>query len=374
MSNEFISVDDHVFETPDVWTSRLSAKKWGDRIPQIVKHGKGKEQWVVDGKAIMGGRLGDTGALMRDRNMEAATWKDVPAAAHSPAARLKAMDAAGETHAVLYPTVAGVAGETFASIEDPELELACVQAYNDWLLEEWSAASDRFVPQCIVPLSSTDAAVKEIQRAVEKGHRGVVFPALPMDLRNAPHVAEKDYDPIWKACASLNVPLCLHAGSSPTLEYERYSELNPTLQKALTAVTKPVSSVYVLGLYLFSRILMRQPQLKVVLAESALSWGLLYLEWADHQADHDGLVREGFELTPSQMFHRQCYLTSWYDPVAPFAPFLHTANMMWSSNLPLATSTWPGTQKTIEHCFKDVSEKDRSMVLRDNAAKLYNIR
>lgn len=373
MSNQFISVDDHVVEQPDVWTSRMSKKKWGDRIPHIAKNGKSKERWVVDEKPVIGGRLGDIGALMPDRNQDAATWKDVPEAAYDPAARLRTMDAAGEAYAVLYPTVAGLAGETFASIKDPDLELACVQAYNDWLLEEWAAASERFVPQCIVPLSSVDTAVKEIHRAVEKGHRGVVFPALPMDLRDTPHVAESDYDPIWKACADLKVPLCLHAGSSPTLEYERYEELNPVLQKALTAVTKPVSSVYVLGLYLFSRILMRQPTLKVILTESALSWGLLYLEWADHQADHDGLAREGFDLSPSQMFHRQCYLTSWYDPVAPFAPYLHTQNMLWSSNLPLTTSTWPGTQKTIETCFKGVSDKERKRVLWDNAASLYKI-
>jgi hypothetical protein len=25
------------------------------------------------------------------------------------------------------------------------LELACVQAYNDWLLEEWASVSDRFI-------------------------------------------------------------------------------------------------------------------------------------------------------------------------------------------------------------------------------------
>ena len=47
------------------------------------------------------------------------------------------MDAAGIDYAVLYPTVAGVGGQNFGRIEDGELELACVQAYNDWLLEEW---------------------------------------------------------------------------------------------------------------------------------------------------------------------------------------------------------------------------------------------
>ncbi len=373
MSEEFISVDDHVLEPPDLWTSRLDAGRWGERIPQLVKNGDATEHWLIDGKVALGGSVGQVGALMGDRNEEPKTWSEVPEEAYVPARRLQAMDAAAESHAVLYPTVAGMAGEAFAGIEDPELEIACVRAYNDWLLDVWAGASDRFVPQCIVPLSSVEATVAEIRRAVGNGHKGVIFPALPMDLRGVPHVAEADYDPVWATCEELKVPLCLHAGSSPTLEYERYTDLSPKLATAIADVAKPVSSVYVLGLYLFSRILMRHPGLKVVLAESALSWGLLYLEWADHQADHDGLANEGYDLTPSQLFHRQCYLTAWYDVVAPFAPFIHTDNVMWSSNLPLATSTWPQTQKTIDHCLNGLSAGDSRKVLWTNAASLYGV-
>ncbi|MDX1485639.1 MAG: amidohydrolase family protein [Alphaproteobacteria bacterium] len=373
MSSDFISVDDHVLEPPDLWTSRIPKDRWGDRIPRLEKNGDGKEQWVVDGRVLLGGRVAQAGALMPDRNEEPSSWSDVPEEAYVPARRLQAMDAAGENYAVLYPTVSGLAGEAFGTIEDPELELACVQAYNDWLLEEWAAASERFIPQCIVPISSSEATVAEIRRAVGNGHKGVIFPALPMDLRGVPHVAEPDYDKVWAVCAELGVPLCLHAGASPTLEYERYTDLAPNLRTAIATVAKPVSSVYVLGLYLFSRILMRHPELKVVLAESALSWALLYLEWADHQADHDGLANEGYELTPSEMFHRQCYLTAWYDEVAPFAPYLHADNIMWSSNLPLATSTWPGTQSAIDRCLEGVSESERKRILWDNAAALYGV-
>ena len=78
-----------------------------------------------------------------------------------------------------------------------------------------------------------------------------------------PHVAEPEYDPVWAGCADLEGPLCLHAGASPTLQYAPHSGLTPTLAEALNSVTKPVSSVFVLGLYLFSRILMRHPRLRV---------------------------------------------------------------------------------------------------------------
>lgn len=369
----FISVDDHVQEPPDLWTDRLSQSRWGERLPHLERTSDGAERWVVDGKVLLGGAAGKAGAFMPDRNCEPIRWDEVPAAAYLPAERLKVMDAAGVDYSVLYPTVAGLAGEAFGRIEDSELELACVQAYNDWLIEYWAAASERFIPQCIVPLWPVEEAVKEIRRAVALGHRGVVFPSLPMHLRNVPHISGPEYDPLWAACEELDVPVCLHGGAAPELQYPPTSGLNPRLAQALDAVTRPVSNVFVLSLYSFSRVLLRHARLRVVLAESALSWGMLYLEWADHQFEHDGLAREGYDLKPSEMFYRNCFFTSWFDQVAPFLSYVGAEHILWSSKLPLATSTWPRTRETLESCFRDVAPEAREKVLWRNAARLYRL-
>ena len=148
VNNFFISVDDHVQEHPEVWTQRLSRSKWGDRIPHLAKNSDGVERWVVDGREIPLAGVADCGAAMPDRTVNPQCWADVPTSIYDPKERLKVMDAAGIDYAVLYPTVAGSGGQNFGRIEDAELELACVQAYNDWLLEEWASVSDRFVPQC----------------------------------------------------------------------------------------------------------------------------------------------------------------------------------------------------------------------------------
>jgi len=368
-----ISVDDHVQEPPNLWTQRLSKTRWGERVPHLERIADGSDRWVLDNQVLLDGSAALAGALMADRNHEPSRWQDVPTAAYVPSERLKAMDAAGIDYSVLYPTVAGLAGEAFGRLRDPDLELACVQAYNDWLIEEWATASDRFVPQCIVPIWPVEAATAEIERAVVKGHRGVVFPSLPMHLRDVPHVSGPEYDPLWSVCEELNVPICLHAGASPQLQYHASPHLAPALARAMDAATKPVSSVFVISLYSFSRVLLRHPKLRLVLAESALSWGMLYLEWADHQFEHDGLAREGYELKPSEMFHRQCFYTSWYDKVAPFADYIGADHILWAANFPLATSSWPSTQETIERCFQGVSAQARAQVLWKNAASLYQL-
>ena len=368
----FISVDDHVQETPDLWTSRVD-KKFADRAPRLVTAKDGAEQWVVDGQMLLGGRSARAGALMADRNEDPKRWADVPAPAYTPAERLKAMDSAGIDYSVLYPTVAGLAGETFGRLQDSELEIACVQAYNDWLIDEWADASDRFIPQCLVPIWPVEAAITEIKRAVERGHRGVILPSLPMHLRNVPHISGPEYDPLWSLCEELGVPVCLHAGASPELQSPLPPKMKPALAAAVDAATKPVSSVFVISLYSFSRVLLRHPRLRLILAESALSWGMLYLEWADHQFEHDGLAREGYELTPLQMFKRQCFFNAWYDPVAPFIEYIGAGRILWSANLPLANSTWPRTQETIDHCLKGLSLQARERVLWRNAAELYRL-
>ena len=233
-----ISVDEHVQERPEVWTHRMSRSKWGDRIPHVERQPDGTECWVLDGEKLPLAGVASAGAAMADRSLEPQRWEDVPRSAYVPTERLKAMDSDGVDYSVLYPTVAGLAGETFGRIQDEELELACVQAYNDWLIEEWASASDRFVPQCIVPISPTTATVNEIKRSVEKGHKGVVFPAVPMHLRDVPHINEPDYDPIWATCQELEVPVCFHSGSSTQLQLPPYSGLSAQLPSKTT--TPPV--------------------------------------------------------------------------------------------------------------------------------------
>ncbi len=379
MAGRFISADDHVQEPPDLWTRRLSRAKWGDRIPHLERAEDGSERWVADGQVLLDGRVARAGAFLSDINQEPRRWDEVPAAAYAPAERLTAMDAAGIDSSVLFPTVAGAAGDAFGRLQDPDLELDCVRAYNDWLIEEWAAQSPRFIPQCIVPVWPPEATVAEIRRAVDMGHRGVVFPGVPMELRNVPYLGEPAWDPVWSVCEELNVPLCLHAGGSRQVPYAP----SPTLAEALADLMAPVASSTLVTLFLFSRVVLRHERLRVVFAESALSWGMIHLEWTSHQFESDGLPHEpwshggmkhpGYELTPIEMFRRQCYFNGWFDRVAPFVDYFGAEHILWSANLPQATSTWPRVQQTIDHCLSGLPTEVREHVLWRNAASLYRV-
>ena len=121
--NLFVSVDEHVQEQPNVWTKRLSRSKWGDRIPHIDSNSSGVDRWIVDGREVLLDGVADCGAAMPERTENPQRWSDVPAAVYDPKSRLKVMDAAGIDYAVLYPTVAGVGGQSFGHIDQASLRV-----------------------------------------------------------------------------------------------------------------------------------------------------------------------------------------------------------------------------------------------------------
>lgn len=313
---------------------------------------------------------------MADPASEPRCWEDVPKAAYDPSERLKALDAGAIDYSVLYPSVAGVAGEVFARVEDAELELACVQAYNDWLIDEWSVCSERFVPQCIVPLSSVEASVAEIRRAVARGHRGVIYPAVPRHLRSAPHINDRTYDPLWRTCEELGVPLCFHSGCSTELELPAYEGFSRKIAAAFAAIARPASMVPVVSNLIVSQILERFPRLNVVFAESSLGWIGFALEATDYEFDQFRVSEQvSYSLRPSEAFRRQCYGTGWYG----FANIEHICeypgadNIMWSANFPLATSMWPRISQSIEIQFDQIAQESREKILWRNAARLYQL-
>src|SRR5678810_1079861 len=96
----FISTDDHVQEHPEVWTSRMSRAKWGDRIPHLAHMNDGSEEWMIEGRRIPLHGVALANAAMDDRAQGAKRWNEVPRAVFSPAERLKAMDTDGIDYSV----------------------------------------------------------------------------------------------------------------------------------------------------------------------------------------------------------------------------------------------------------------------------------
>ncbi len=75
----------------------------------------------------------------------------------------------GVSAEVLYPTVVlGMFGE-----DDVELQEACFQVYNDWLMEYCAVAPERLVGIAAISTYNIDHAVQELRRCHAAASEGV---------------------------------------------------------------------------------------------------------------------------------------------------------------------------------------------------------
>jgi uncharacterized protein len=371
-----ISVDDHVVESPDLWVRCMSQEKWGDRIPHVATQPDGSERWVIEGQVRGASSFAPTGALSNDRGSEPQAWSQVPQSAYDPHARLAVMDADGIDYSVLYPSAAGMSGEVICAIKDLDLQVECAQVYNDWIIDVWTAASSRFVPQAILPAGSIETAAAEARRAVHRGHRGLIMPAQPSQTNPAAsHLYKPDWDPLWTTIEELDVPVCFHAGSAPSVMFDISPAYDAAGARAFDNVRQSAGSAALINGMVLSGILYRFHKLQVVFPGSAIDYVPFALEALDHQWDRQLLAEnEGLTERPSEIFHRHCYVTTWKEKVGlRNRKYIGCDRILWQSEFPRASSTYPESTRMIDNNFHEVPKGERDQILWRNAAKLYKL-
>ena len=174
----FISVDDHLMEPPDTFEGRLP-RKLQDRAPRVVETAEGHEVWVLEEQPYFQvGFMCVAGRPQEDHRVEPSRYDEVRPGCWNIKDRIKDMDIGGIHASVNFPSgVTGFGGTLFSELEDRELGLACVRAWNDWLWDEWhSPYPDRIVPLGITYLSDPEKGAEEIRRNAKRGFTAVTKP------------------------------------------------------------------------------------------------------------------------------------------------------------------------------------------------------
>ena len=82
-----------------------------------------------------------------DMTMSPITYDEMRPGCYEPKARVEDMEMNWVDASLSFPTFPRFCGQTFLEAKDRELALACVVAYNDWMVEEWCGDSDgRLIP------------------------------------------------------------------------------------------------------------------------------------------------------------------------------------------------------------------------------------
>lgn len=200
-----IDADSHVMEPADLWETYLEPG-YRERAIRIVET-DGVEQLIMAGEVIMTGTLAGLGGAHIPRNeLFDGTKKyadGCPPASYEPRARAAMYDEWGVAAGVVFPTI----GILPYPSDDVGLASAYCRAYNTWQAEFASGAPGRVLPIAHLNLQDVDEAVRELERCLALGFRGVFLPPEPV---GGIRPGDAHFDPVWKRCADAGVPVCLH--------------------------------------------------------------------------------------------------------------------------------------------------------------------
>ena len=152
-----------------------------------------------------------------------------------------------------------------------------MRAYNDWHLEAWCGAHpDRFIPNQIAFLRDPEVAADEIRRNAARGFKAVTFSEAP-DKLGLPTIHSGYWDPLFAACEETETVLCLHVGSSGTSPTTS-ADAPPEIPAVLFGAYGMYSAVD----WLYSKIPVRFPDIKICLSEGGIGWVAGIIDRLDH--------------------------------------------------------------------------------------------
>jgi predicted TIM-barrel fold metal-dependent hydrolase len=386
-----ISVDDHVVEPPHLFL-RWLPRKYREQGPKVVRMpwelGPGYRQpfrpatsgletdfWVAGNVVqVLPKVQASAGFAPNDIGLTPIGYDEMRPGCYDPKARLADMDLINVERSLSFPNICRFCGQLFLWMDDKELAMACVRAYNDWIVEEWAGDSGgRLLPVCLIPLWDPVEAATEVRRNAARGVRAVAFSELPTQLGlPSIHDSEQHWLPFIEACNETSTVICIHVGSSSTI-----AMTSPDAPWAVAATSLSFNSQLALADWLFSGLLSRYPNIKLTFSESQIGWMPYVFERADR------IWREGNEWTgihpsivePPSTYAKDRIFGCFFEDNFGLASrdTIGVDQITFETDYPHQDTTWPTTTEYLERATAGLPEGDVRKILRGNAIRLFDL-
>ncbi|MGZ4127114.1 MAG: amidohydrolase family protein [Actinomycetota bacterium] len=383
MDYKIISADVHITEPPDIWKNHLP-EKYQEHAPKLVKDHEGGDAWLFAGAANPDpiGLTTTPGKRFEDFRWHGVTYDSVRPACFNGKARLEDMDIDGIDAEIIFPPQRTI-GHWLGNPDD-ELVHAGVDAYNSFAFDEFAVDPKRQFPMYQIPSTGVDNAVRYIEKAKDKGAKGVVISCWPSGKEN---LSAED-DAFWAALVEAGLPLTIHinvvgrdsrmkaqqAGSTATQGVKKGAP--NANQRAIGGMAGVFAMVPpVIGNMVFQGIFDRFPDLKVILIETGVGWIPHFMEQLDDRYWRNrGWGEIDIAEPPSFYWYRNFAATFIQD----FNGVLQRQavgidNMMWSTDYPHHGCDWPYSRKLIAEMLADCTGEERYKILAGNAVRLWNL-
>ena len=390
-SEWLISVDDHIIEPPRVWLDRLAAKDH-DRAPRMAR-ADNEAVWQYEDKVIPTSGLSVAAGKEKEQfSPDPVSFDEMRPGAYDPAERVKDMDRAGILASVNFPSFPRFCGQLFLEAKDKDLALRCVQAYNDWMIDEWcGTAPGRLIPLAIIPLWDPALAAVELERCKAKGVHAFAFSENPEPL-GLPTIHDPAgyWDPVMHAANDLEMVVCMHVGSSSTMP--QISSQAPQLASLTWGANRTSGAMLT---WLFSSYLQDLPGLKICLSEGNIGWMPYFLERAEQVLDKQrhwvaggamqsytasfGFADQGRirEADPMTLDVRATFRDHIYGCFIDDVAGIHCLNLIGEDNVmvetdyPHSDTSWPNSIDMLQKLIGHLPETTQRKIRRTNAEKLF---
>jgi predicted TIM-barrel fold metal-dependent hydrolase len=291
---------------------------------------------------------------------------------YEPKARLEDMDANWTEASLSFPTFPRFCGQTFSFAHDQDLGLACIRAYNDWMVEEWCGDSGgRLIPLIITPLWDAELAAEEVRRNSARGVHAVCFSEMPPKL-GLPSIHTDYWNPFFDACADGDVVINMHIGSSSSMP-----AASPDAPAAVQATLSFNNAMASMSDWLFCGKLITYPTLKLAYSEGQIGWIPYIVEraddvWREHRAW--GGVSETIPEPPSTYYRKHMFGCFFRDRHGIRSlEEIGIDNVTFETDYPHVDSTWPETKTVAEEMVKDLDDDTIYKIIRGNAIRMLSL-
>ena len=386
-----VDLDAHVVEPPGTWSDRLPAALV-DRGPRIELHPAGTPRlsgttyieepgtegpdvawWHFEDQLISLKRtIAAAGYPADEVELKSVGYDDMRPGCWQPGARVEDMDLNGVEAQLCFPNLPRFCGQLFLWAEDRELGLACVRAYNDWMVEEWCGSSGgRLLPLTLVPLWDARLAADEVRRNADRGVRAVAFSELPTYL-GLPSIYTGHWDPFFAACQETGTVVAMHIGSGTKTprasdRRARRGGRHHHLRQQRGRDGRPA----LLGVF------HRFPGLKVLFAEAQIGWIPYVLERADDVwLTHRGWSNSQLHCPepPSTYYRDHVFSCFFKDAVGvSLLDQVGEDNVVFETDYPHQDGTWPHSRQAAAEQFGHLDQTVIDKIARGNAIRLLGL-
>ncbi|HEX9682680.1 MAG TPA: amidohydrolase family protein [Acidimicrobiales bacterium] len=400
---KIISVDDHVVEPPHVWQTwlpekyreqgpRVERKKWGDFVHRPgAKYemnedpdGLWGDAWYYEDRLVYVHKRfvaipleatpdGDVARFDRTKmQMTAVTYDEMRPGCYDRDARIADFELNWVDGSLPFPTFPRFCGQTFYEGDDLDLGLACVRAYNDWMVEEWCEPSGGMnIPLGIMPLWDVELAAAEIQRNADRGVRAFCFSELPTRL-GLPSIHSGEWDPVFSVCNDTGVTLCMHIGSSSS-----NPAASPDSPEGVGGTLAFNNAMASMADWLYSGKLIAYPELKLAYSEGQIGWIPYALERADTVWDHhDAWMNSKARIPdpPSTYYYGRIFgcFTADHHGLASLEE-VGVDNICFETDYPHTDTSWPNSREYVEKIMAGLDDEVVYKILRGNAIRMLEL-